>query len=160
MIVEDVLWWIPAHNCLVCVQCVDGSIINYSNLITHMRTHSIRVDARFNQNLSAVSRTLSFATAEELYKELKEKTDNTPIPGLRIHEGYRCCDCPYASISLGSMRTHKSKPSKDSPPHHKYELKPARVQQLAQRHNAPLFVVKVPSTPFLCFFVLALVYVI
>ena len=149
MIVEDTLWYVRAHNCLVCIKCVDGSVVNYAHLAHHMKNHDIRVDASFTQKLSMVSHSLSFATPEEVYKELRDNTKNAPIPGLRIHEGYTCVDCPYASITLGSMRTHKSKPNKDSQPHQAKELQPAKVQQLAQRHNAPLFVVQMPSTAFL-----------
>lgn len=140
--IEKTLRFDSDYNCLVCLACEHGSVVNPANMQLHLRkTHSRELTKEEQAKLNLV---MSAAVSVKVLSEhLGKQRYWRPIAGLSITDGWLCTGenhtCKYASGKLATMGWHRSVAKHQEP------CIPAKVQQLQPNNNSKIIAVTMPA---------------
>jgi hypothetical protein len=92
----------PPARLLVCTKCQHGILT--SSLLTHSKSHNIKLLPAEKQNLQDVMKNSTF-----LDDSTEIPTPNPPCPpieGIKVQGGYACNLCSYCCTAVQTMRNH------------------------------------------------------
>lgn len=106
----DLFLYNKTHRLWICRPC--GYAVAVSNVSTHLAVQHRRHLSAATSALRQAAVTAMLDRPEPVFDPTQESCvppapESPPIPGLPVHQGYRCPYCPYVARSTGTLSKHQ-----------------------------------------------------